>query len=270
MPDDLDLEYTTEWVDIDDLKPHPRNYQEHPEEQIEEIRASIRKHGIYKNIVAAKDLTILAGHGVTEGAKAEGYPKIPVRVLEIGPEEPEAYQVMIGDNEQSRLAIRDDRLLSEIMSELRENDPQYLTGTGIGAEALDDMIKELDAGPGEQEEAYTRKIDTPIYEVTGEKPPPESLRDRTKADKLRSEILDADLPDEVRSFLLDAAERHVVFQYDLIAEFYAHASEEVQALMEDSALVIIDYEKAIEEGYVKLTKAILEARAQEEAEEAHA
>ena len=33
----------------------------------------------------------------------------------------------------------------------------------------------------------------------------------------------------------------------------------MQELMEDSALVIIDFEKAIENGYVKLTKDIAES-----------
>ena len=39
-----------------------------------------------------------------------------------------------------------------------------------------------------------------------------------------------------------------------IADFYAHSNKEVQDLMEESALVIIDFDKAIENGYVKLSK----------------
>jgi ParB-like chromosome segregation protein Spo0J len=42
-------------------------------------------------------------------------------------------------------------------------------------------------------------------------------------------------------------------------DFYAHSSKEIQELMEDSALVIIDFDKAIEKGYVKLTKDIAAA-----------
>jgi hypothetical protein len=61
---------------------------------------------------------------------------------------------------------------------------------------------------------------------------------------------------ELREFLFAAAGRHIRFDFEQIAEYYAHASPSVQALMEDSALVIIDFDKAITDGYVKLTKAI--------------
>ena len=46
------------------------------------------------------------------------------------------------------------------------------------------------------------------------------------------------------------------FRFDHIAEFYCHADAELQQLMEDSALVIIDFDKAIENGFVMLGKTI--------------
>ena len=53
-----------------------------------------------------------------------------------------------------------------------------------------------------------------------------------------------------------AAYRHTKFNYKNIAEYYAQSSKEMQELMEDSALVIIDFNKAIENGYVKLSEEI--------------
>ena len=53
-----------------------------------------------------------------------------------------------------------------------------------------------------------------------------------------------------------AAYRHTGFNYERIADFYAHSSPEVQKLMDDSALVIIDFQRAIELGYVKLSEEI--------------
>jgi hypothetical protein len=55
-------------------------------------------------------------------------------------------------------------------------------------------------------------------------------------------------------FLLAAANRHVVFNFEEIANYYANASVECQELMENSALVIIDFDKAIENGYVALSE----------------
>lgn len=44
-----------------------------------------------------------------------------------------------------------------------------------------------------------------------------------------------------------------MFNYELIADYYAHSNKEVQALMEALALVIIDFDKAIELGFVQLS-----------------
>ena len=48
----------------------------------------------------------------------------------------------------------------------------------------------------------------------------------------------------------------MTFNYELIAEYYAHATKEMQILMEKSALVIIDINDAIANGYVKLSENI--------------
>ena len=56
-----------------------------------------------------------------------------------------------------------------------------------------------------------------------------------------------------------AAFRHTVFNYQSIADFYANSNEETQRLMEQSALIIIDFDKAIENGYVKLSDEVAES-----------
>ena len=63
---------------------------------------------------------------------------------------------------------------------------------------------------------------------------------------------------ELEEFLIQAAHRHNIFTYSKIAEYYAHASREIQSLMEKSALIIIDFNKAIENGFVNLSKGMAE------------
>lgn len=99
---------------------------------------------------------------------------------------------------------------------------------------------------------YSSKIEAPIYEPKNQKPHVMELYDNTKTLRLITEINNSQLPDEEKKFLIEAAKRHTVFNYEKIADYYAHSSKEVQHLMERSALVIIDFEKAIEYGYVKL------------------
>lgn len=105
---------------------------------------------------------------------------------------------------------------------------------------------------------YSSKIKAPIYEPKNKKPNILELVDTFKANKLIKEIEQAGISQEEKKFLIEAAKRHNVFNYSLIADYYAHASEEMQNLMEKSALVIIDFKKAIENGYVKLSEEIAE------------
>lgn len=110
------------------------------------------------------------------------------------------------------------------------------------------------------ENLYTRKVESPVYEITGEKPSVEELVESDYANRLIAEIeAEPDLPADVRVFLLRAAERHRRFNFERIAEFYAHADARVQRLMENSALVIIDFDRAIELGFVKMVDEISEA-----------
>lgn len=103
-----------------------------------------------------------------------------------------------------------------------------------------------------QDNKYTNKIQAPIYEPKNKKPHILELIDKSKTHRLIKEIEASSLSYEEKTFLIDAARRHNVFNYEKIADYYAHSSKEMQQLMERSALVIIDFEKAIEYGYVKL------------------
>src|SRR4029450_12354387 len=98
----LDAPTTTtaplETVPLADLRPHPRNYRSHPPEQIAHLAESIRANGVYRNVVAARDLTLLAGRGVFEAAAPLGLETIPVRVLPLDPLSPPALKILAGDN----------------------------------------------------------------------------------------------------------------------------------------------------------------------------
>ena len=109
-----------------------------------------------------------------------------------------------------------------------------------------------DFAPQEESQKYSAKITAPIYEPKGIKPHLLELYDLQKSRRLNLEIKNSSLNEDEKKFLMFAASRHVVFNYQNIAEYYAHSSKEMQDLMEKSALVIIDFEKAIQLGYVKL------------------
>lgn len=124
-------------ANISDLKPHPANYQMHPDTQLEQIQASIRQHGFYRNVVVASDNTILAGHGVVEAARRMGKKRVPVIKLDISPDDPKALKVMTSDNEINNLAKVNDRALTELLKGLLEIEGNgALMGTGFDENQL--------------------------------------------------------------------------------------------------------------------------------------
>lgn len=110
---------------------------------------------------------------------------------------------------------------------------------------------------------YTQKIKTPIYEPKGKLPEIDELVDTSRFEKLSQEIGKSNIDPKLKLFLRRAATRHYNFDYVKIAEFYAQASPEVQKLMEQSALVIIDFDSAIENGFVMMNKKLMEIRKNE-------
>ena len=109
---------------------------------------------------------------------------------------------------------------------------------------------------------YSQKLKSPVYEIKGLKPALSELVDAEKAKKLLKNISEADIPYDVSQFLKMSATRHLKFNYEKIAEYYAHAPAEIQALFEESALVIIDFEAAIDNGFVRMNKKLLELRSE--------
>jgi hypothetical protein len=121
--------------------------------------------------------------------------------------------------------------------------------------------------PNQDEQKYSSKIESPIYEPKNKQPYLMELIDKSKTHKLMKEIENSNITYEEKMFLLDASRRHMIFNYEKIADYYAHATPEMQKLMEKSALVIIDFEDAIQYGYVKLCDEIRKQYLEEYGEE---
>lgn len=130
--------------------------------------------------------------------------------------------------------------------------------TGFEPDEIDLLLTAPESDEGKGDDPYTTKIDTPVYEPSENNPDVTELYDESKSQQLAENIRTASLPPEVEKFLLAAAERHTVFNFSKIADYYSHAPENIQALFEASALVIIDYRQAIEHGFVHMTKRLVE------------
>lgn len=117
---------------------------------------------------------------------------------------------------------------------------------------LETQLFHLDC-PDTVDTKYSLNVSVPQYLPSASCPNLLELYDNRKYKKLLRNIKESNIPEDIKDFLSIAATRHIVFNYSKIADYYAHATKEVQQLMEESALVIIDINDAIANGYVKLS-----------------
>lgn len=131
-----DRPFVTVRANVDDLIPHPKNYQNHPDDQLDQIIASIEQNGFYRNIVIANDNTILAGHGVVLAVKKMGRKRVPVIQLPIDSNSPQALKIIVSDNEMNNMADVDDRALTDMLKNILDESETGLAGTGFNAEQV--------------------------------------------------------------------------------------------------------------------------------------
>jgi hypothetical protein len=163
----------------------------------------------------------------------------------------------LADNRLAELSGWDDELLRLEINALES------VGFAMDIFGFDDM----DEDNSQSDIDYSKKIITPIYTPKGDKPDIKSLVDTSTAEHLILKINESSVDDAEKEFLINAANRHKVFDYHAIAEYYCHSSKEMQELMEQSALVIIDFEKAIENGYVQMSKKLTDIYAETTSED---
>ena len=230
----------------DQLLANPKNWRTHPVNQREALRGALDQVGWVQQVMVNRVTGhIVDGHARVEEALTRGEASVPVLYVELEPHEEDV--VLATLDPIGALATRDDERLRMLLAEVE-----------FDSEALRAMTDALVLPYAPAENIYTADINVPQYQIVGERPEPKALYDETRTEELRAAIRAADVPEDVRAFLLAAAARHTVFDYRRIAEFYPHAAPELQRLMEDSALVIIDFDDAIRLGYVTLTDTIAE------------
>jgi site-specific DNA-methyltransferase (adenine-specific) len=119
------------------LTAHPANYRGHPPEQIEVLRRSIRAHGLQKPVVIKADGTMLAGHGLVEAARLEGYNQVPVHVYT----GKHADAFLVADNVSAQLAVDDEPALAALLKRLAADDE--LAASGYTKDDLGSLITRL-------------------------------------------------------------------------------------------------------------------------------
>lgn len=250
---------------IDKLSPYEMNAKVHNEAQVDKIVKSLKEFGWVSPVIIDENNMILAGHGRVMAAKKCGIKTVPcVKVSGLTDMQKKAY--ILADNKLSEDADWDFAKLKSELETLVENGyDSTLSGFSLDKKDFDYDLIEIfgedaykiggdgDEDKKENKSKYTRKIDGIKYE-SEYFPALSELIDKSKYDALIEMIDASSVSDEEKEFLRCAASRFYKFDYANVADYYCHSSDEMQQLMEKLALVIIDFDKAIEEGIVKLVK----------------
>ena len=231
---------------------NPRNN----DDAVEAVAESIKEFGFKIPIVISGDNVVIAGHTRIKAAKKLGLKEVPCIIADdLTDEQIRAFR--LADNKSAEIATWEEEKLEQELAQIMDIDMSLFGFNGEETDFADEV----------EDNTYTMNTNIPQYEITGEQPTIAELLDEEKANALIAEIEQSEgITDEERRFLIQAARRHNVFNYRNIAEYYAHATPEMQRLMEKSALVIIDIDNAIANGYVALFSDVLDVMEGEENE----
>jgi ParB-like chromosome segregation protein Spo0J len=250
-------------VPANELRPNPKNWRTHPKAQADALRGVLAEVGMADACLARElpdgSLMLIDGHLRAETAANA---KVPVLILDVN--EAEADKILATLDPLAAMADSDAAKLDELLRTVdtgSEALQQMLAATAEQAglyESIGSEAEEHEADTQESDSPYTDKVAVPPYEVTGPKPTVSAMYDEAKCRKLLADVDESNLPEAEKNFLRAAAYRHVVFNFQEIANYYAHSEADIQQLMEDSALVIVDFDKAIQNGWTRLGQAIAE------------
>ena len=111
----------------------------------------------------------------------------------------------------------------------------------------------------DEDNNYSRKIEAPDYEPTGRNVTVDELYDARKTERLIEEIERLKIDVDVRRMLIHAAHRFTRFSFANVAEWYSQQKDErVREIMRKMAMVIIDFDDAVENGFVHLCEGLIE------------
>jgi hypothetical protein len=109
-------------VSVEELKPHPKNRNKHPEDQIKRLAEILKYQGFrYPVKVSKRSGFVTSGHGRIEAARLNGWKKVPVNFQEYASDEQE-YADVQADNAIASWAELD---LSGINSDLGDLGPDF-------------------------------------------------------------------------------------------------------------------------------------------------
>lgn len=145
-----------EIVPVQNLKPNPLNPNNHPQEQIELLKQIIEKTGWRQPItVSNRSGLITKGHGRLQAAKFAGWSNVPVDYQDYSNQD-EEYADLIADNRLAELSNIDNKMLSEMIGTIEDED--ILSLTGYDEEDIEALLSDIEDEEVEEEEETPKDL----------------------------------------------------------------------------------------------------------------
>ena len=252
------------YVAVEKIKPYANNPRIN-KKAVEKVMKSIQAYGFKVPCVLDKNYLLITGHTRWEAAKRLKMKRIPCIIAsDLNKAKADAFR--IADNKVAEYSTWDMTKLKEELSKIQLEDIEFDDmgfDNDFSIERLG-LVEMSEGSDGDEDgteiEKYSTKTNIPQYEIQGLNIKLSDCIDKQKYLELLKEIENSTVSDAQKKFLKLAATRHIRFIYKNIAEYYASTNSEMQRLMEHSALVIIDIDDAIRNGYARLTKEVMAAR----------
>jgi hypothetical protein len=230
---------------VAELKYYPGNPRTMSKEVFEKLKKSLQEFGIVDPLVINKNNEVIGGNQRLRAIKELGIDEVDCVVVDLPKSKEKALNIALNKIQGEF----DEELLKSFIEDI---EPLDLELTGLD----DSEIALLEENTEEEQEDnyYTHKIETIHYEPTGIKPALEELYDAEKYEELLKEIDASELPEDEKNFLRLAASRFIQFNFSKIADYYANSEKDTQKLFEKLALVIIDFNDAILNGFVEFDR----------------
>ncbi len=135
-------------ITLADYTGHPRNYNRHPKQQLEKLRYSLRTFGQIRNIVVWRGY-LIAGHGLAEAARAEGWDTLRANALPDDWPEEKAVAYLAADNVLAAQGDPDQVALAHLAQMVHAQDKSLFEAIGFGKKEADRLLTAIIKGAGQ-------------------------------------------------------------------------------------------------------------------------
>lgn len=237
------------------LTQHPKNVRIHTKRNLEAIKNSLTKFGLYKPIIVQKSTGyVIAGNGTLQAANALGWDEIECNVLDLSDAEANALAIM--DNRTGELSQWDEKNLVESLQKLRESSVLDFSGfdnmdldrmlSFQGGDLFDKVSPQKEEKPAKQKakpEDFPPKLDADGYPLENQPEKPEATPKKKETATYNEQICfmidgypfvlsDPEKISEMRCFISELKKSETFVQSQIVQEVYESMLEALAIRLE--------------------------------------